>query len=186
VGGGWKNEASGKVSLTHNWGKAVQIYEGLRYAAEVAHGQVPPSRILADMMDSMGIPDDAYGMHGAIRDFLGAHVPKSVMRDEYLEGLDEALDASPGLASPEARYGFMIGAEDAGLAWEQEGEQEYPSARVGFTAPFEAFSRVDPANVAILRMKVRKGAPREEVPQEMELRYAPDDVQIAGVAMRAG
>jgi hypothetical protein len=180
LGGGYKNVAADMVSITHNLGKAHQIYDGIVYAAEVAHGMVPPSRILVDVMDWMGFPDDLLTdspVYGLLRRYL----TKKQIRDLDWADMGKLLDANSELQSPEDRYRFMIDVEDAIMNFESEGEQEYPTSRIGFTAPFESFSKVTPANVGIIQLRLRKGARVEHVPEEQELRVEPDDIQIVRV-----
>ena len=180
LGGGFKNEASDMVSLTHNLGKAHQIYNAMLFAAEVAHGLIPPSQILWDVMQWMDFPDDFLeesDLFGVLRWFL----TKKQIRDLDWPDMGKLLDQAQELQAPDERYKFMIDVEDAILKFEQEGNQEQPSNRVGFTAPFESFSKINPANIAILQIKVRKGADYEHVPQEMELRVDPDDIQLVKV-----
>ena len=180
LGGGFKNEAQDKVSLTHNLGKANQIYDGLTYAAEVAHGMIPPSSIYRDVIDWMGFPDD-FLTESPVYRVLRKHLTKKQIRELDWDDMGKILDASPNLRTPEERYGFMIEVEDAIMNFEQEGEQDYPTNRVGFTAPFETFSKINPSNIGIVQLRLRKGAPVEHVPQEQELRVAPDDIQIVRV-----
>lgn len=178
LGGGFKDEASDKVSLTYNYGKAVQIFEALSYAAQIAHGNVLPSAILAAVQEQHGVyeVDNQSAAFGVFRDF---GVPKKILRDEYMEGLEAALDKV--VRMPKDKYDFMQRLDDAfgrdAEATDSSGEFQAPN-RVGFTVPFETFAQIDPQNIAILRMQVRKGAVPEHVNQEMELRFDPDDVRL--------
>lgn len=175
LGGGVKNAAPDKVSLTHNEQKAWQIYHGLKFAALVAHGKIRPSTILADICSNLGVDQDALGMGTKTMSVLrGLGVPEEVLESEFMEGLDEHLDAIPMQGNES--YEFMIEVEDA---LSSDFETEGPTSRVGFTVDFETFAQVDPGKIAILRMQARKGAPYEHVPEELELRFSSDDVRLA-------
>lgn len=188
LGGGPRNVAPDKVSVTHSLQKAFEIRDGLLFAAEVAHGQVRPSDIMRTLLEA--------GISGDLEDYLGAtwgsdrpsdigpvgevleQYAPTAMRDDEQEGLEEELDAR--ITTPKQAYEFMVALEDAVTAAMADYDDFRPS-RVGFTVPFETFSRIDPSRIGIVQMRIRKGAPYEHVPEEMELRFDPDDVAISQV-----
>lgn len=96
------------------------------------------------------------------------------------ENIEAILDQE--IKTPEEKYNFMTSLETT--LNEIMGEQEdFVGPPVGFTVPYETFCQLNPKNIAILKLQVRKGAPYQHVPSEMELRLDPDDVRLADDAV---
>ena len=175
LGGGAADEASNKVSLTYNFGKAQRIYDGLIFASNVIHNRVKASEIFDWMLREHGydeIPPDAYM---ALEKYK---VPKAILLDEDHVGLETALDAR--IKGGKRKYEFLTDIEDAMRDAGRNSENpELLQNIVGFTSDPATFAAINPANIAILKMQVRKGAPFEHVSNELELRFSPDDVRLA-------
>jgi len=179
LGGGGINEAPYAISVTYDINKAYNLYDMLKFAAEVAQGQIKASAIFDIVSDHYGNPDvlEDSPVRYVFRDF---GVSRRVIKDEYLEGIEQELDRR--IIEPEQKYDFMQSLDDAFGKEEakmQENATDFsPSRRVGFTVPFETFSQINPVNIAILKIEVRKGAEPEHVFQELELRFDPDDCRL--------
>ena len=180
LGGGALNEAPGKVSVTYNYNKAYQLYETIRFAISAAQNQVAASKIFDHLMDQYQQPDlSLYPQSNAMR-IMSRYVPKRILADETLEGLEEALDRK--IVTGKQKYEFLqelddaLGRDEADM--DTGGDYAAPT-RVGFTAPFEAFARIDPGNVAMLQLEARRTAVPEHVQAELELRFDPDDLRLA-------
>lgn len=50
---------------------------------------------------------------------------------------------------------------------------------VGFVSPYELFARVQPDQISIVQLAAKKGAKVEFIPDELELRFQPEDLRIA-------
>lgn len=180
LGGGGANVAPNKVSVTHSYQKAVDLAEAMRFAASVAHGQAKPSVILWDFMQAHAAADDIdeYAAPNLYRALLGYGVPGNLIGMEPDDGLEEWLDAN--IQGGQAQYEFMQAVDEALLMDAeqlQEGGSE-PGSYAGFTMPYEVFSQIDPANIGIVEVMVRRDAKSEHVPGEMELRFDPQDVML--------
>jgi hypothetical protein len=175
LGGGAADEARNKVSLTYNYYKAQRIYDGLMFASNVIHNKVKASEIFDWMLREHGydeIPDDSYMVLEKYK------IPDSILLDEEHAGLEAALDA--GIRGGKRKYEFLADMEDAMRdAGRASDDPSLLQNIVGFTADPATFAAINPANIAILKMQVRKGAPFEHVSTELELRFAPDDVRLA-------
>ena len=118
------------------------------------------------------IPPDAYM---ALEKYK---VPKAILLDEDHDGLETALDAR--IKGGKRKYEFLTDIEDAMRDAGRNSENpELLQNIVGFTSDPATFAAINPANIAILKMQVRKGAPFEHVSNELELRFSPDDVRLA-------
>lgn len=181
LGGGFNNEAPNAISLTYSSQKAADLYDALQFAAMVAQNQITPSQIYDHVASRYSNAEPSLDQN--LRGVLSNHIPRKIMKDEFLEGMEQALDASKALMTGEAKYEFMQQLDDAMGRDESEMDQGggdfQPSNRVGFTAPFEIFSQINPQNIGILQLEVRKDASPEHVQAELELRFHPDDVRLA-------
>lgn len=176
LGGGAANESPSTISLTYNQNKAWQLYEALEFAASVAHGKTSASQILDFVMEQYGI-QDIYP-DGHVKGVLSNYLPRKILRDEFMEGMEEALDKA--IQTPQDRYAFLQEVETACMQDQEETEtEEFKYMPAGFTAPFETFSQINPDNIGVLRLEVRKDAVPEHVYGELELRFDPDDVRLA-------
>ena len=180
LGGGMKNEAPGKISLTYNLNKAWQLYDTIKFAISAAQNQVSASHIYDYLMSQYGLPEiNLYPQSNAMR-IMSKYLPKRILEDESMEGLEATLDRK--IKNGKQKYEFLQEFDDALGRDESEietgGEYMTPN-RVGFTAPYETFSKINPNNVAILQLEVRRNAVPEHVQAELELRFDPDDVRLA-------
>lgn len=172
LGGGGANMAPDKVSVTHNYNKARELVDMMRFAADVVHGKVSPSQVLSSMMDQYGDFEFFEGTktYDALR-WQG--IPKKLLRDGSDQDIDQYLDSNISLGKD--AYEFMQDLDEALMMdHEEEGADHYS----GFTLPYEQFVKINPDNIGIVQVVVRKDAQSEHVPGELELRFDPDDVML--------
>lgn len=174
LGGGQKDEAPDKVSVTWSWPKAQQIEQGLRLASRVARGQANAYDVLHGMQEIHGSYDpdpllDALTERYDMPEEL-AYDPEVATEGEYHPKVREVLDS---LRDPESLYTFLKDMDRAyGTAYDDS------TGTVGFTAPLEAMRQIDPEQVATLRVNALHGAEPDVVEDEHELRFHPRDLDV--------
>lgn len=171
LGGGYKNEAAHMISTTYSYQKAREIYDSLHYMCSIIRNEVSASQILGDIGERVY----DYWDDQEIRGVLLNYVSKKDLRKEDFD-IDAVLDSQ--ITTPEEKYDFYIALEDAVMRSESEGEQDYPSQRVGFTTDFGTMQNIQCDQIAILQLAVRKDAESEYIPQEQEIRFNPEDLRV--------
>jgi len=179
LGGGEKNEAWDKISLTHNLDKANTIFYGLLYAAKICSNQLTTSHIFGSTLSEYSFPDD-FLMESDVKDFLENWMTPEEMGEDG-ENIDQLLDQR--IKTPKEKYDFLTRLEAVLNTQMENYDMSFTGPPVGLTVPFETFCQLNPKNIAILKMQVRKGASYQHVPQELELRLDPDDVRLADNAV---
>lgn len=162
LGGGWNNQAPNKVSITYSSGAAALIEERITLAVKAARGEATVDEIVNHFSDYGAYGGDATGMARA----LGRQIDDP-----------EDFDALNAIVSDyQGREYELVQKLDDGLT----GYFDQPdgTVRVGLTGTQEQMARVDPNQIATLRVGVRRGANHDLVPDEMELRYAADDLDV--------
>lgn len=176
LGGGWKNEASDKISTTYNYDKANSIYQAMQYMCSIVNNEVSASSILNLIMDNLGVYED-FDDIPQLKVVLANWVPRRYLQDAYADQLDAQLDAR--IVTPEQKYDFYIAVEDAIGTIDDNGDDSYyPPNRVGFTSSFENMVNIKHNQIAIIQLAVRKDAQGEHVAQEEEIRFSPDDLRV--------
>jgi hypothetical protein len=106
---------------------------------------------------------------------------------EWLQAIDANADAiNDAYPSPAARYSLVQLFEGYARTFlPDDSRTDEPNTcvpTVGFTAPFERFMKIDPKQMSITQVAVRRGAhPADLIPEECELRFKPEDVQLVAV-----
>lgn len=180
LGGGPSNMAPNMISLTYNYGKAKEIYDGLQFVADVVSGRMPASSIYDYVMSHH---DDRYDdMDGQLSNsdrVIAQYVPKRFILDGDEAQIKAYLDRK--ILTPEDRYAFLQELETAVI--EDNPIPDYSDTMefdrtIGFTAPFEKIMGLRRENVAIIQVVVRRDADTSHYSQEAELRVLPQDVAI--------
>lgn len=88
--------------------------------------------------------------------------------------------------TPERRYDLAVELESRIRAFlPDEAHRDEPNTcvpTIGFTASFERFMQIDPAQISIVQAAIRVGAREADfIPDECELRFKPEDVSIVAV-----
>ncbi len=173
LGGGLNNEAPDMVSTTFDYNRAVEIYNMLKYVSEIVHGKIPSYDILnyAENLSYWGFDDP--NINGVLENFLPYSVYKKFINGELPE-----IELEKYISTPRQKYEFFQQLEEAIAKDELSSEDTYSSSIIGFTGSFEDMLRINPNQIAILQLAVRKNAPSEHVPYEKELRFRPEDVRV--------
>lgn len=175
LGGGYRNQAPGLVSLTWSSGKASEIEEALLLAVKAARGEIGPLDVFNAVAGRYGVDLPGPAVCAVLRR-VGIH--PDILEDEDLIGFDAALEAIS--LSPEETYAFLQELDDA-FEKEFDRTETFPD-RVGLTAEWEMMASLDPYQIATLRVAVRPGAAVEFVPEEQELRFSSRDLVVLGPA----
>jgi len=119
-------------------------------------------------------------MESDVKDFLENWMTAEEMGEDG-ENIDQLLDQI--IKTPKEKYDFLTRLEAILNTQMENYDMSFTGPPVGLTVPFETFCQLNPKNIAILKMQVRKGAPYQHVPQELELRLNPDDVRLSDDAI---
>jgi hypothetical protein len=181
LGGGPSNMSPRTVSLTYNYGKALEIYEGLKFVANIISGKMPASAIYDYVTSNNDNQFDDMGeqLSNVDRVLLDYGVPKEVVLSGDEQNIKAILDKE--LDTPKWRYHFLQELETAVLddnPTEDNSDSVEFNPVVGFTAPFEQISGLVPQNIAIIQVVLRKDAETSHYVQEAELRVDPKDLAI--------
>ena len=171
LGGGWEDEAKNLISTTHDSGRARLIYDGILWVCSIVQGNARASTIWSD---TTGYYDDYDEVVKVIYDFIPKKIAKE-MKDGNVSW-DEMLDKY--ITTPQQKYDFFKKLEQAIVAAELENDETYELSPVGFTGSFEDMLKINPSQVAILQLAVRKGAWSEHKPLEREIRFRPQDLRV--------
>lgn len=181
LGGGPTNMAPNAVSLTYNYGRAVEIYNGLKFVSKIVRNQISASEIYHHIADNGNFNDlyDEDDLTNLDELLVQYGVPKKMIFDGEVEQINSVLDKK--IKTPKAKYDFLQRLEKAFLQDnppEDNAEHMQFDQVIGFTAPFEKIQSLDPANIAILQVLVRKGANLSHYAQEAELRANSKDLVV--------
>ena len=119
-------------------------------------------------------------MESDVKDFLENWMTPEEMGEDG-ENIYQLLDQR--IKTPKEKYDFLTRLEAVLNTQMENYDTSFAGPPVGLTVPFETFCQLNPKNIAILKMQVRKGAPYQHVPEELELRLDADDVRLADDAV---
>jgi hypothetical protein len=100
-------------------------------------------------------------------------VPDNVVNDEFLEGLEAALDRA--IKTKRDRFEFLVQLEDTVA---RSSGDELGMARVGITTDFSVFEKLDPKNIGTVQVRAKKTAKPDIIRQESEMRFEPSDLRL--------
>lgn len=181
LGGGPTNMAPNAVSLTYNYGRAVEIYNGLKFVSQIVKNQTPASKIY-DYITSKNDFRDDYDEEDMtnIDDLLMKYgASKEMILDGETDKIKLILDKK--IRTAKAKYNFLQELETAFIEDNppnDNSEHMQFDQVIGFTAPFEKVKGLDPNNIAILQVLVRKGSNLSHYSQEAELRASSKDLVV--------
>lgn len=186
LGGGLRDEARDKVSLGITLEGSLRVLEGTRMMARAVHGQVSAVEALGALQrfsaEALGQIEDV--IFWATEDPTSDEHEVAVQVEHELQrGAHDVLQATPGPDLYDALRRYESVLANAVSAWQENGwiESEGCDATIGFTEPSHKFSRVDPENIGLVKLAVRRSAPKEFVTAECEIRVKPEDVVLVGV-----
>lgn len=184
LGGGPKNESPRTISATYDYNRALSIYHEFKYVLSIVRGAVKPSQIWSSFESNnhqheFFNGDDGYDdmQEGgqAVWDLL---LQYGVSQQTLESGDDPGPELDTHVKHPKDIYEFYQECENVFLDMGQDHDQASPMNVIGFTADYATMKRIDPNQLAILQLAIKKGANFEHVANELEIRVAPEDVAI--------
>jgi len=199
LGGGLGNEAPDLVSFVPDLDRARWLADAMIVAAEAAWNMISATEVIESVLNRCDFPTDYdrwtfqdpeyeeiynRGLYSTLLDVSGefgldVDDPESLL---YFEGWKEALQqqkerVESTFHSGKLKYELIQKAERLFGELETDYSQRiFPSVLVGFTASWDAFSMINPMEIAVLQCGVRESAPGELNPGEQEIRFPPEDV----------
>ena len=180
LGGGWSNEASHLVSVTYSYDKASSIYYDMKFVCKIVAGDVLASEVFnyfdldyveeddvkEAVLVSLSIDEsevdrywDGDMPNGEFNALLNLKASGSKSVYAFWKRLEEAKAESVSNS-----YSFSSDFVDSGVT--------------GFTGSFEDMKKINPSQIAILQLVAKKGINPHHVPEELELRFRPQDLRI--------
>lgn len=175
LGGGFADEASGKVSVTYSLDAAYAIYSQLKFVAGIINGTINQTRIF-DYLSSLFDNQYDFGIFESIDDIIIAEVEHyyDLHGKKWPEDLFSLFDEMK--LSPRDLYDLYLKLE---FAFENSfGDSARPRNTAGLTARFETMKNIDPNKIGIVEVMVKKTSEYEHVFLEQELRFNPKDVLL--------
>jgi hypothetical protein len=182
LGGGAINQAPGLVSLTYNYERAKEIYDGIMYVVSICQGKIKASQVYDRLYDAAGGYDyDEDDELTSVQEFLTDYVPEQLVRDGEADKIRAILDKK--IRTAKDVYDFFQGMESAVVEDQDKNHGDWSDEVltynvIGFTGDFINMKRIQPKDVAIIQCLVRKNAAVEHEPREVELRVKPEDLVI--------
>lgn len=165
LGGGLDNQASNKVSATFDENHANMIAERMKLAVQAAKDKISPQQALDRMIQDAQISDDTpYEIANALRAPEETHEDWEIFDKWFSENYKKG-DA----------YSVVQELDDA---LPQIFTDVDFTTRVGFTASKEEMAKIDPNQIGIVKLEGRAGAKPQHIPDERELRFAPEDIRV--------
>lgn len=207
LGGGAQNQASGYVSFVYTRDRAEWLARAIGLAARAARNAIPAHEVARELRLWTDFPrgepwstalDDTYDrdeeahadFEEAVADAFDLVDERGGVLDDFAGWLDRwrpRIDRafSTGRRKYELIQRFETVLEEFIDRWQHLYASEFAAVDcrpiVGFTAPYAAFAKIDPDDIAIVRAAVRIRAPVDYVPAECELRFRPEDVRVLSV-----
>jgi hypothetical protein len=179
LGGGPNYEAPNKISLTYNFDRASSIYHEFHFVLDIVAGKIKASQIF----DRFNYINDDYYYNDSeeltsVDNVIADYVPKKYILDGETNKIHAILDGK--IKTPKQKYEFFQELEKAVVEHEKSKEYENfePWSVMGFTSSFEQMQKIDPNQLAILQVVIRKNANIEHIPGELEIRVFSKDVTI--------
>lgn len=167
LGGGWKNDAPDKVSVTFDQGHAQSIAERMKLAAQAARDEITPEVALNRMIQDADLADDTpYEIAKAL------DAPEDIRNSDNWEDFEAWFKET----YPHGTAYDLVQELDDKLPEIFEGAER--PVRVGLTASKSEMAKVDPEQIGVVRVQARKGAKAQHIPDEAEIRFHPQDLRL--------
>ena len=167
-------EGRNKVSTTHDFNRAMEIYNQLKLISELTRGLVPAHTAWDVTTGGLQDPWDFQEVRGVLKSYLPKKVYSAISDGQLPE---ETMDRY--INTPELVYDFWQSLESAVSGAESEMERDTNEFSViGFIGDFNSMKKINPKEIAIIQLVVRKDAQSEQIPQEKEIRFSPEDLRI--------
>lgn len=176
--GGPSNMAPNMVSLTYNYSRALEIYEGLKFVTQIAENKILASEIYSyASSDNYDYYDDET-LSNVDEVLVSFGVPKKVILSGDTNALDTILNRK--ITTPKQKYEFLQELENARIDDDKVDYSDTVEFQqvIGFTAPFESIKNLKLDQIAIVQVLLRKHANTEHYWQEAEIRVSSQDIAI--------
>jgi len=140
---------------------------------------IPASQIYSYVSGSTDNNYNDERLSNVDRVLIGHGVSKKTVLSGDEEKIKSILDKK--VINPEIKYEFLQELEKAVLEDNppiDNAEEMQFDPVVGFTAPFENMKTLDPRNIAIIQVLIRKNSQTNHYSQEAEIRADPKDLVI--------
>lgn len=177
LGGGPNNMSPRAISLTYNYGRALEIYESFRFVADIVSNKTTAYEIYvyASSANNINYDDDELSNTDEV---LNQYVPKKYI----VNGDDEKIKLilNKKITTPREKYEFLQELESAVIADNKTDYSDYAEFEpvIGFTTDFHYVQNLKRHNIAIIQVAIRKDASVEHYQPEAEIRVDPADVVI--------
>ena len=188
LGGGLRDEAADRVSVGLTLDGALRVLRGTRMMARAVHGQIGATEALEEMKNLSSSATDMLDRAAEWifdqEDEEDAHLDAKKYEHDLVRAGREVLASRPGpdLYSALTRWERVV--DDTEAAWIYEGyisdDDRACGTTIGFTEPAHRFERVRPEAVGLVQLAARKGAGSEQISEECELRFRPEDLALVG------
>ena len=190
LGGGLHDDASDRVSVGIKLDGALRVLRATRMMAQAVHGQIEAKEAFArmqsfsksalDLLDRtvewmVDVEDEDEKTFRAARSY----------EDELNRLTADALRATPGPDLYDALRRYETHLANTLSEWTGEGwvewDEQMCGTTVGFTEPAHRFERVRPEAVGLVQLAALGMAWPDQIPEECELRFRPEDLALVGV-----
>ena len=183
-------ERPGMVATTYSKDRAISIHDNMMTMARWLRGKGGSSGVIGPIIDAAGdhLLDENYdrfirGVRGIVRGY-GVDL-KGI---KLLESMDPAKDLGERIdgIELEPRERYEMAQEIENLLYQMIEDEYYGvddppvNPTSGFAAPFEAVQHLDPDKIRMLRLRARKGADVDHIPQEGQLNFRSWDLLPEG------
>ena len=173
-------ERPGMVATTYSSDRAAEIHDSMVTMARWLRGMIGSKAVIGPLMDAanehleLNFMRFINGVRGLARDhgvnLKGIRLSESMTPEK---DLGERMDAAD--LSPEDKYEMVQSMES--LLYDLIADDYYgvddrpPDPTPGFAAPFESIRDLDPDRIRTLRLRARRGADIDHIPQEEQLNF---------------
>jgi len=180
LGGGARNESPRTISLTYNYHRALEIYNAILYVINICQGKIKASEVYEYLNNAadLDFPEDEL-TH--FENKLTYYVPTKYVKNGDVNKIKQILDKK--IKTPKNIYDFFTELEKAVIEDQHANYADFSEDIItynviGFTATYENMVKINPQNVAIIQCLIRKNSKIEHIPQEVEIRVAPENITI--------
>ena len=190
LGGGLHDDASDRVSVGIKLDGALRVLRATRMMAQAVHGQIEAKEAFASMQSfsksALDLLDRTVEWMVDVEDEDEETFRAARSYEDELNRLTaDALRATPGPDLYDALRRYETHLANTLSEWTGEGwvewDEQMCGTTVGFTEPAHRFERVRPEAVGLVQLAALGMAWPDQIPEECELRFRPEDLALVGV-----
>ena len=190
LGGGLHDDASDRVSVGIKLDGALRVLRATRMMAQAVHGQIEAKEAFASMQSfsksALDLLDRTVEWMVDVEDEDEKTFRAARSYEDELNRLTaDALRATPGPDLYDALRRYETHLANTLSEWTGEGwvewDEQMCGTTVGFTEPAHRFERVRPEAVGLVQLAALGMAWPDQIPEECELRFRPEDLALVGV-----